>query len=160
MEIRRIQKRDIEKVMDIYKISRDFMAENGNPDQWGQHFPAKELIESDVEKDGYVVVENNEVIGVFVLSGSEEAYHSIEGEWLNDEPYGTVHRMASGGGRAGIGQFILEWCLDKAGNIRIDTHENNTPMRKLLEKNGYTYCGKVVYEYHGERLGFQKVKMS
>jgi len=158
MEVRRIQGNDIERVMDIYDVSRDFMIKSGNQTQWPAHYPNPELLKSDVAKDGYVVVEDNEIIGVFVLSGSEEAYDTIDGAWLNDEPYGTIHRLASGGARKGVGQFILDWCLDKVGNIRIDTHEHNIPMRKLLEKNGYEYCGKVVYEGYGERLAFQKLK--
>lgn len=160
MEIRRTQKKDIQKVMEIYEESRNFMYKNGNQTQWPSSYPSRELIEGDVEKDGYVVVDGDEILGVFVLSGTEEAYNVIDGAWLNDKPYRTVHRLASGGTRSGVGRFALEWCFNKAGNVRIDTHEDNTPMRKLLEKNGYKYCGKIVYENYGERLAFQKIKVA
>ena len=41
----------------------------------------------------------------------------------------------------------------------IDTHENNTPMRNLLIKNGYKYCGKIQLSGgFGERMAFQKSK--
>ncbi|MCL2816749.1 MAG: GNAT family N-acetyltransferase [Oscillospiraceae bacterium] len=158
MEIRRTHENDLEKVMDIYKTAREFMAQSGNPNQWGNNSPDRELVQSDIKKDGYVVVENDEVIGVFVLSDSEETYYMIDGNWLNDEPYGVIHRLATGGTRKGAGQFVLDWCLKKAGNIRIDTHEDNAPMLKLLEKNGYKYCGKISYGIRGERLAFQKIK--
>lgn len=157
MEIRRAQENDLEKVMDIYKSAREFMIKNGNPNQWGNDFPNRELVRSDIKKDGYVVVEGDEIIGVFAISDSEEAYDKIDGNWLNDEPYGVIHRIAAGGTRIGAGQFILDWCLKKTGNIRIDTHEDNIPMLKLLEKNGYKYCGKVSYGNRGERLAFQKI---
>ena len=157
MEIRRTQENDLEKVMYIYKESREFMVKNGNPGQWGNDFPKKELVESDIKKDGYVVVDNSGIIGVFVLSDREETYDAINGNWLNDEPYGVIHRIAAAGTRTGAGQFILDWSLNKVGNIRIDTHEDNVPMLKLLKKNGYKYCGKVSYKNRGERLAFQKI---
>lgn len=105
-----------------------------------------------------MVVKDGEIVGVFVLSGEEEAYKSIDGNWLNDAPYGSIHRLASSGVCSGVGRFALDWCLNKAGNIRIDTHEDNIPMQKLLKKCGYTYCGKIMYEQYGERIAFHKVK--
>lgn len=50
MDIRRIQKSDIEKVMDIYEISRKFMIENGNATQWPVSYPSRSLVEGDVKK--------------------------------------------------------------------------------------------------------------
>ena len=35
MEIRRITQNDFDTVMKIYEYSRQFMAEHGNPYQWG-----------------------------------------------------------------------------------------------------------------------------
>ncbi|MEG2939218.1 MAG: GNAT family N-acetyltransferase, partial [Oscillospiraceae bacterium] len=29
-------------------------------------------------------------------------------------------------------------------SIRVDTHEKNLPMRAMLEKNGFVYCGRVL----------------
>ena len=87
---------------------------------------------------------------------SRLSVEKIKGKWLDDEPYGVIHTMASGGARSGAGQFILDWCLDKKENIRLDTHKDNSPMRNLLAKNGYQYCGVVTLEGRGERLAFQK----
>lgn len=166
MEVRRTQEKDIDSVMDIYAKSRKFMKENGNPTQWGNNFPNIELVKYDVERNGYVIVKNGEILGVFVLeeNAHEPAYDSNDGIWLNDKPYAVIHRCATGVIHKGIGQFILEWCFNKFNNIRIDTHEDNIPMRNLLDKNGYKYCGKVYYiakyygKDYGERFAYQKSK--
>lgn len=40
--------------------------------------------------------------------------------------------------------------------MRIDTHENNTPMRRALEKSGFRYCG-IIRIFNGDaRIAFQK----
>ena len=166
MEVRRTQEKDVDIIMDIYSRARKFMAKNGNLTQWPNSYPNIELVKSDVEKDGYVVIENEQVIGVFVLeeNANEPAYNTIEGAWLNDKPYSAIHRCATGGTVKGVGQFLLDWCFNKCDNIRVDTHEDNIPMKNLLNKNGYKYCGKVYYtakdygEDYGERIAFQKCK--
>lgn len=158
LKIRRIRAEDRDDIMAIYKSSRAFMAENGNPDQWGDDYPGIEEVEALIEKDGYVVAGNDKAVAVFAFSDHDDAYDAIKGAWLDDSPYGVIHMLASGGTRAGAGQFVLDHCLNMTGNIRIDTHKDNIPMQRLLEKNGYVYCGTVTFEYRGERLAFQKIK--
>ena len=41
------------------------------------------------------------------------------------------------------------------GAFRIDTNHDNRPMLRLLERMGFTLCGKVVYR-SGERLAYEK----
>lgn len=135
------------------------MAANGNPTQWGDSSPPVENVMSDAENNGYVVIEDGRIIGVFYFeeNAHEPAYDSIEGSWINDEAYAVVHRCAVIENTRGIGQLILDWCFGRYNNIRIDTHEDNTPMKNLLSKNGYVYCGKVMYnKVNGERIAYQK----
>lgn len=161
MKIRRTEEKDIDIIMNIYETARKFMKENGNGTQWGDSFPTRELIEGDVLKDGYVVIDDKDILGVFVLNENthELAYDRITGAWLNDKPYAVIHRLTTGGTHKGVGQFILDWCFNKFNNIRIDTHENNIPMKNLLIKNGYVYCGKIYYVGYGERVAFQKINL-
>ena len=46
-------------------------------------------------------------------------------------------------------------------SIKIDTHEDNKPMQRLLEKNWYVYCGIIYLDKEpsiGEkRMAFEKV---
>ena len=160
MEVCRSQTHDLKMICKIYENAKSFMAQNGNPTQWGKGYPNIELVKADIEKGGYVVVEDEQIVGafVFVEDACEEVYDNIDGAWLNCKSYGVIHRCATSVARNGVGQLILEWCFNKQGNIRIDTHRNNLPMLNLLKKNGYEYCGKVQYAVSdGERLAFQKV---
>jgi len=165
MEVRRARETDKEAIMDIYARAREFMAEQGNPTQWDESYPSSALVDSDIQADGYVVVEDDAIIGVFVLSehAQEPSYKTIDGAWLNDEPYAVIHRCASDGIHKGVGSYLMDWCSTQCSNIRIDTHEDNIPMRNLLKKKGYEYCGKIHYfaedygEDLGERLAFQRI---
>ena len=48
--IRRATLADLPVIENIYAIARQFMADNGNPTQWGDGYPKRELLESDIEK--------------------------------------------------------------------------------------------------------------
>ena len=51
MEIRHSKEADFDQIMKIYKYARKFMAENGNPNQWGPtNWPPEELIHSGVNE--------------------------------------------------------------------------------------------------------------
>ena len=80
------------------------MAAHGNPDQWGPtNWPPEALIRKDIaEGSSYVCVNDAEnVIGTFFYvrgADIEPTYRKItEGKWLDDSPYGVVHRIASDG---------------------------------------------------------------
>jgi RimJ/RimL family protein N-acetyltransferase len=68
--------------------------------------------------------------------------------------------LASDGTVKGIGGAVLEWAVNKCGNVRIDTHKNNATMRRVLEKNGWTYCGTILIDSASdrERMAFQKMR--
>ena len=169
MKIRKTQAEDLDIVLEIYAQARDFMRETGNPTQWGDTWPPQELIQADIQQQkSYVCVKDIEekaggttekILGVFFLEVAEDPTYAeiYQGSWLEvNRPYGVVHRIASLG--QGAGGFCLEWALAECGNIRIDTHEANLPMRSLLKKLGYTYCG-MIYTHDGTpRLAYQKTR--
>ena len=158
MIIRKTTERDFPAICQIYADARDFMRESGNPDQWRDEDPALEVIDRDIKAGlSYVCVQNDEIVGVFYFNiEPEPTYRKIDGQWLNNEPYGVVHRIATSRSFRGAGTFCLEWCFDQCLNLRIDTHRDNTPMRNLLNKLGFSYCGIVWMEGGDERLAFQK----
>ena len=159
MIIRKAFIEDIEIIMHIYKDARDLMRSIGNGSQWGDNFPPRDSIVSNINSgDLYVCIENQEILGVFYFKvENEPTYKRIDsGEWLNDEPYGVVHRLAGSRKVKGIGTFCLDWCEKQCYNIRIDTHRDNIIMRKVLEKAGYVYCGIIYVANGSERLAFQK----
>lgn len=78
-----------------------------------------------------MIYDETGIHGVFALfDGAEPTYaHIEEGEWLNDEPYVTIHRLAGDGGSTGCSNGAAEHCKLLSPNVRVDTHANNTTMR-------------------------------
>ena len=160
MEIRKAKNEDLPDILGIYDGARAFMKENGNPTQWGNEYPQTEIINEDIRLGQlYVICEKSELFGVFAfIKGPDRDYDYIDGEWLNSLPYFAIHRVASAGKRGGMMALCVEYCLGICENLRIDTHEDNLPMQRSLERLGFKRCGKVYIERAGERIAYQLSK--
>ncbi len=146
---------DIDKIMEIYRIGKDIQVKSGNPDQWLDGYPKRELIAEDIQNGcSYTVRHDGDIVGVFMyFIGEEPTYKKIDGSWLDDEEYGVIHRIASCG--KGVFSECVKWCLDKHYNLRIDTHRDNKIMQHLIIKNGFSYCGIIWVDDGSERLAYQ-----
>ncbi len=164
MEIRHSAEGDLPRIMALYARARAFMAAHGNPNQWGPTcWPPEALIREDIRRGHSYVCTNDAgaVVGVFYFIQGEDiepTYRDItEGAWLDDSPYGVVHRIAGDGSEKGIGAFCLNWAYDRCGHLRIDTHGDNRVMQGLLKKLGFVHCGTIyVEEDEYPRLAFEK----
>ncbi len=161
MHIRQTTPDDLERIFSIYAYAREQMRRSGNADQWGNDKPSEELIKMDIENgDSYVIItpDTAEIAAVFsFIIGDDPTYAHIEnGHWLNNDTYGTIHRIASSGIKKGILGHCLAFCEAKAPNIRIDTHERNHIMRHLLERSGYQKCGRIYVADGSPRIAYQK----
>ena len=163
MEIRKSTARDLDRIMEIYAYARQFMAAHGNPNQWGPtNWPPEALIRRDIEQgDSYVCTHVGRVVGTFYyICGRdvEPTYARIEdGAWLDDGPYGVVHRIASDGSVRGVGAFCIQWAYEQCGHLRIDTHGDNVVMQGLLRKLGFVRRGTIyVKEDSYPRLAYEK----
>ena len=143
---------DIESIMPIFDCARRFMSGTGNPKQWEAGYPSKEPIECDIQNGNlYTIVDGDEIHGIFALiAGIDPTYSSIDGTWLNDEPYAAIHRLASNGKTKGIFDTAVDYAKLLYENLRIDTHEDNKIMRHLIEKNKFQFCGTIYIE---KRIG-------
>ncbi len=160
MDIRHATMRDYDEMLSIYAYAREQMKRTGNPNQWGDHRPSRETIMKDIELgQSYVVCDGSALLGAFALTfGDEENYRVIEnGQWLNDEPYCVIHRVASAGKAKGVLSAILAFCEGQSDNVRLDTHDDNRIMQHLLEKHGYAKCGRVYIEGGAPRIGYHKI---
>ena len=156
--IRLARAEDLPALIPIYPAARRFMAEHGNPTQWSDRYPLPEDLEADLNRAQLYVWEANGAIhGVFVLQlGEEPNYREIDGAWLSDAPYGTIHRIASDGAAPGLFDACLAFCRDKIAHLRIDTHENNAVMRHLITSRGFLPCGTITVEDSTPRLAFER----
>lgn len=160
MNIRKAAMADLNELLALYANARKFMADNGNPDQWWGGYPPRDLLENDIALGQLYVCEDNEKLrAAFVLAlGDDPTYAVIEGAWKNDEPYGTLHRIASSGDKRGMADVIVEWAFAKTGNLRADTHAKKLPMQKAFERNGFQYCGTIWVADGTPRMAYQKTK--
>ncbi|MCD7938289.1 MAG: GNAT family N-acetyltransferase [Tannerellaceae bacterium] len=161
MEIRKATPGDLIPVMTVYDRAREFMKQTGNANQWINGYPSQELILQTIDEGNcYICLHEQVIVGAFYLSREPDPTyaHIYEGSWLDDTPYGVVHRLASTGTCKGVADFCLQWCFEQCGNIRVDTHEDNKVMQHILTKHGYTRCG-IIYVANGTlRIAFQKIK--
>lgn len=152
---------DLEAIMSIYAIAKKYMKDNGNHQQWAGEYPNVKILKSDIDKKELFVFEKDHVVhAVFAfIIGIDDTYLTIkEGSWLNNEVYGTIHRIASDGKMKGIFHKTLDYCKSQIDNIRIDTHQDNHTMQHLIIKNGFKACG-IIYTHDGsERLAYQYKK--
>ncbi len=158
-EIRRAKPADLDDILRIYALARAFMAANGNPTQWGNGYPGRELLEEDIERNSlYAVWEGNSIRGVFFFAiGDDPTYALIEnGTWRSDTPYGTIHRIASDGS-GGIFGACLNFCADKIAHLRIDTHHDNMPMQHVVGKFGFSRRGIIYVADGSPRIAYDRV---
>ena len=124
---------DLPVMLKIYQHARELMAANGNPTQWGNTFPREEVILDDIRQQRTMLLVDEadgkeRVLAQFALcTGEDPTYAHIDGAWLDDDSYVTIHRIASSG--------IV--------NVRADTHPNNKAMQHVLESNGFARCGLI-----------------
>lgn len=145
-------------MMEIFAVARRFMAETGNPNQWAANYPSLEQLTDDINSgDSYICMEEGRVVATFVLRGGDDPTYDIiyGGAWKNNDPYATIHRIASNGEVKGVFRRVMGFALQHYSIIRIDTHRHNKVMQHAIQKAGFLYCG-IIHCWNGdERLAYQ-----
>ena len=165
--IRKTEIKDIPAVIAIFDEAKAYFKAQGIP-QWQHGTPNEEMLRNDIAKGySYVLDEDGTVIGTAcIIEEADPDYSRItEGNWLNDEPYAVVHRIAVKSSCKGNGYAakLLQHAQETAQkngwrNVRIDTHECNSSMRRLLTKNGFVQCGNVeIGPLKEPRIAYQKI---
>ena len=166
--IRKSTKNDLPILLSLFDEARVTIATLGI-DQWQNGYPSSEVIEQDILADeSYVYEENGEILATFaMLKSREKTYDKIfDGAWTTGDTfaYTAIHRFAialhaRGRGIAGeILSFARDYSLkENKPSLRIDTHEGNVVMRKMLEKNGFQFCGIIYLENGDARVAYEKV---
>ena len=161
MEIRHAQSKDIADIIRVYRAAKEYMNATGNATQWKDGYPSETMACEDIANEKlYVICENDVPHAVFYFAIEEEAtYRKIDhGAWKSDATYGVIHRVASDGRIRGVVEKCVSFCRGYIDNLRIDTHENNLPMQRALERVGFVRCGIVYLENGDERIAYQLCK--
>lgn len=167
MTIRKSAAGDLPAILALYQDARAALKAQG-VDQWQDGYPEERDVRRDLENGtSFVLEENGRVVATACLAfGREPTYDRIEGgTWASDPlEYGFLHRIAvssaaKGKGAAGLLFDELKRQARERGVsvIRGDTHRDNLPMRRVMEKNGLTYRGIIHVEDGSERLAFEAV---
>lgn len=155
-------------MMQIVSDAQSYLSSLGI-DQWQNGYPNEAVLLNDISNtESYCVSdEEGQIMGMTMFTTRPEpTYNSIDGNWLtsDDAVYGVIHRLAvSNRFRShGVAKFIFEQCeeqlrVNKVPSMRIDTHEENKGMQKLIGQLGYEYCGVIVLESGDKRLAYEKI---
>ena len=159
MNIRLANYDDLDEIRNIFLVAKSKMVSDGNLEQWKDIDYPFCYTKEDIDKRQCYVIENDnkELVATFVyIIGEDPTYSYIEGKWLNNNKYGTVHRIASNNKEKHIFKTVLDYVLSSGIDIRIDTHKDNKRMKHLIENNGFTYCGIIYVRDGTPRLAYQK----
>ena len=158
--IRKAEYTDIRRALDIYDSARRFMRSRGNAVQWVNGYPSEELLRADVAAGQlYVMEDAGGVYAVFAfIIGDDPTYQVIDGAWLDDAtPYGTLHRLGSDGTHTGVLAEAVAWAWTRCPHLRADTHEDNHPMRRCLERAGFEYTGIIHVADGTPRRAYERI---
>lgn len=174
MNIRATTPKDIDGVMTIIEEARGTIAALGI-NQWQNGSPNRAMITEDMALgQGRVVTEDDgAIIGTFALIYTGEPVYDVicDGAWLGADKaadgsvaYIAIHRVAVSVARrgSGISTAIIGYAEEFARilgktSLRIDTHEGNVVMRRMLEKHGFVHCGTVYLQNGDPRVAYEKV---
>lgn len=169
MEFRQAKISDLDQIVEIIELSKKYLKET-KVDQWQDGYPAKEDLIRDIEsRNSYVLTNKDEIVATTVISlDGESTYNSIfNGEWITNEDYIVMHRVAVHDKYKGKGIFkelIKEaesLALNKGiSSIKIDTHRDNISMQRAVVKNNFQKCGIIYLEDGSERIAFEKILKS
>lgn len=149
---------DVGEVLAVYDAARRFMRATGNLTQWNDGYPAETDVRADIAAGNLYVgeVDGRIVMAFAFIIGEDPTYRIIEqGAWLDDAPYGTIHRLGSNGRRSGMLAACVEFCFGRVDNLRLDTHADNRPMQAAAERLGFRRCGIIYCRDGTPRIAYQ-----
>lgn len=156
----------LDDIMKVFCDAKKYIKEQGF-DQWQtDEYPREDMIAEDIKNGSAYVLYNNEVMGYMCLSFDEEPSYSTitHGKWLSNFEYCVIHRLAISQDYLGqklskiFFDFAEKKCVEKnIRSLKIDTHEQNEPMKAIMKKRKYTKCGIITLENGEKRVGYEKV---
>ena len=162
MLVRRTNNEDVKKICEIIDQAKQYM-KNSGIDQWQNGYPNEETILEDIQtQTSYVLVDECVVGTMRFLIEDDPDYGYIEGSWKTNGRYGVIHRIAideNCKGKSYAKKLVdeaIKMCLnDNVHSLRIDTHLDNSSMRRFLKKNNFEECGIVYIRGVDKRIAYE-----
>lgn len=169
MRIRKANHNDLAAVLAIINYGRGLQNQFGSDVAWPDFYPdASHILEDIHAGHSYLCVSDEAespelaldtpLATICLQEGLDPTYATIEGAWLNDSPYTTIHRIASNQRWPGAGRYCMQYAVTHHPNLRIDTHKDNLAMLNLIQAFAFTYCGIVEVRPGEYRRAFQLVQ--
>ena len=165
--VRKARLGDVPAMAGLYDLARAGLRERG-VDQWQDGTPNADSAREDIESGvGWVLEEDGVVLATAaVYVGHEPTYDLIwDGTWQGTgERYGIIHRLAVSpeARRHGAASALMDLgarLTREAGLsvLRCDTHRDNLPMRRTLERNGFVLRGVIRLRSGALRVAYEKL---
>lgn len=151
----------------IWEILQDAIAQRkaDGSAQWQNGYPSEQTVRNDIAaENAYLLLENDVIVAyAAIIFGNEPAYDHIDGQWLTNEKYAVIHRIArplkarSKSLATKLLKLAEDLCIEKGiRSIRLDTNFDNAAMLKTLENLNYSYCGEV-FVREARRRAYEKI---
>lgn len=121
--------------------------------QWNEHYPSREKLAADIDKNELYVLEKDSVInGIIVLTPHmDDEYLPIE--WLTQNAKNLyIHRLAIHPSKwgTGMGQQLMDFAENYArennyDSVRLDTFSQNKRNHRFYESRGYIRLGDIFF---------------
>lgn len=143
MTIRLAEKEELKEILEVIKERCDWFQKN-NINQWRNNYPGRYnedyFYEAMQVHKLYIAVEDNKIIGVFLLKESDKVF------WDNDDPAYYIHHLATKIGYPGVGSKILKFIEELAKKdskkyIRLDCKKSNVALNQYYQNQGFTFKG-------------------
>lgn len=162
--LRKAQIPEAEIIWQILQQAIERRRKDGS-NQWQDGYPNLEVVKTDISLGkGYVLEIDNAIAAYAALVFNDEpAYNEIIGDWLTNDDFLVIHRVAVSNDFLGKGIAVLlfqkleEFAKEnQVFSIKVDTNFDNLAMLHILEKLDYQYCGEVYFR-GSARKAFEKV---
>ncbi|MBQ9827306.1 MAG: GNAT family N-acetyltransferase [Lachnospiraceae bacterium] len=152
MEIRKCRKEDVKETGEFYDMTVRWLDCHINYPKWiYKIYPSEDSAGRMAEAgEQYICIDDGRITGAFVLNTDPQGDYE-KGSWRRDVPRGSylvIHAMAVDPALhgQGIGSEILQYCRQTADAggykaLRADAVPDNLPVKRMLEKNGFTHAG-------------------
>lgn len=162
--LRKAQIPEAEIIWQILQQAIERRRKDGS-NQWQDGYPNQEVVKTDISLGkGYVLEIDNAIAAYAALVFNDEpAYNEIIGDWLTNDDFLVIHRVAVSDDFLGKGIAVLLFqklegfaMENQVFSIKVDTNFDNLAMLHILEKLDYQYCGEVYFR-GSARKAFEKV---